>query len=187
MSTTVSDLFGDSYDPAKVKSAYESNADTNVFTDNEKTAVGVVSDLGTFPGDIISDNVDLPTALAELEAQVESGSSAAQLLTTFFSQRPFATNETLGIAICAAPYTILASMPDSGAFANIAPTESMTLAIKKNGTTFGTVTFLAGEQAGTIDSTVDTSFTVGDRLELVYNGDQDDTVDGLTVTIKGEL
>ncbi|BAV81283.1 putative tail protein [Vibrio phage VCPH] len=187
MSTTVGDLFGgDALDPAQVKSAYESNADTNAFTDSEKNAVALVNDVGTYPGDTISDNVDLATALGELEAKIEEP-TAATLLTTFFSQRPFATNETLGIAVCAVPYTIPANMPESGAYADVAPTDAMTLAIKKNGTTFGTVTFTAGNKTGTIDSSVDTSFAVGDRLELVYNGDQDDTVDGLTVTIKGEL
>ena len=61
------DLFSNAISANAVKAAYESNADTNAFTDAEKTKVGHISvsqavDLDTMEADIASNAADIVTA-----------------------------------------------------------------------------------------------------------------------------
>lgn len=187
MAKTVIDIFGSSgLDPVEVKTAYESNADTNAFTDVDQANVELLDDLGTFSGSTISDNTDLETALQELETAVEDPQASA-VLTSFYAQKPYGTNEILGSALCADDYTLPAGLAGSSAYAEVAPTATVTLNIQKNGVTIGSVEFLAGQNTGTLDTSVLNSFTTGDRLSLVYSGAGDATIDGISVTIRGDI
>lgn len=187
MAKTVNDIFGTSnLDAAEVKTSYESNADTNAFTDADQANVALLDDLGTFTGSTITDNTDLETALQELETAVEAPLSSAVVI-SFFAQKPYGTNEILGSALCADDYTLPAGLAASSAYAEVAPTDAVTLDIKKNGVTIGSVDFAAGQNTGTLDTSVLNTVNTGDRISLVYSGAADATIDGISVTLRGDI
>ncbi|MEX0930658.1 MAG: hypothetical protein WDZ68_00005, partial [Candidatus Paceibacterota bacterium] len=73
----------------------------------------------------------------------------------------------------------------SEAYANIASSAEQIYDLQKNGTSFGSVTFAVGVNAGTVSIPVSTTLNPGDRLEIFGPGSPDGTLDQVAITLSG--
>lgn len=73
------------------------------------------------------------------------------------------------------------------AYARTAATAETTLDVQKNGSSIGSVVFAASGQVGTVTITSDTSFSAGDRVELVAPATADDTLAHIQLVLIGRI
>jgi hypothetical protein len=69
--------------------------------------------------------------------------------------------------------------------ADVPATADTVFTIKKNGTTVGTLTYVASSAAGTFASTGSLAFAVDDVLTIVAPNAQDATLEGIAICLKG--
>jgi hypothetical protein len=82
-------------------------------------------------------------------------------------------------------FTLPASLTGSQGFAGTVPTGSVTIDVRKNGTSQGSVNFAAATATSTFIFASAVAFAPGDRLTLVAPGTPDATLANLSVTLKG--
>jgi hypothetical protein len=89
--------------------------------------------------------------------------------------------------IFATPTTFPAGLAGSYGTAGTAATAAASFAIKKNGSSVGTVEFGAGATGATFAMAAATSFAGGDVLTIVAPGSPDTTLANLAWTLSGTL
>jgi hypothetical protein len=103
----------------------------------------------------------------------------------FFAGQGHEADEVLGRHDVTDPLTLPEGLAGSRASYGTAPTAAVTLTLKKNGTSFATVTFAAGETVGSFAAAVETSFAHGDVVTLHAPNGPDTTAKDLAVTLRG--
>jgi len=81
--------------------------------------------------------------------------------------------------------TFPAGLAGSRGVAGTAPTANATFDIRRNGATFGTMTFAAGATTATFAAASETAFSAGDVLSLVAPATQDVTLADAGLTLTG--
>ena len=77
------------------------------------------------------------------------------------------------------------ALPGSQAYANTVPGGDDQWLIRKNGSNIGTVNFTGSSSTVTFTFSSTQTFVAGDRLELVADYPSDDTLAGVTLTLRG--
>lgn len=83
-------------------------------------------------------------------------------------------------------YVFPENLPNSQADANTAPTLDATFDFKKNGSSVGTATFLAGNTTGTFVWAADVVLAIGDKLTIIGPATADATIEGISFTLQTE-
>lgn len=95
-------------------------------------------------------------------------------------------NELLIKFVATSTYVFPEDLPNSQADAEIAPTADTVFSFKKNGSTVGTATFLAGNTTGTYVWASDVVLNIGDKLTIVSQPSADATIAGISFTLQTE-
>ncbi len=120
---------------------------------------------------------------ARLEA-IEAHSSPFEI--AMFATGTYTANQLLSRAVLASAVSFgTGTTSGSKAWAGVASTGSVSLIIKKNGASVGSVAFTAGNQVGTVSFDAATSFAISDRLELYNAASPDASLADISVTFKG--
>ena len=85
--------------------------------------------------------------------------------------------------VAAVAFTVPSALAGSQSTNRTTAAASAAFTLKKNGTSFGTITFAAGSTTGTLAAASATVFAVGDRLELAAPTTQDTTLADLSFTV----
>lgn len=91
--------------------------------------------------------------------------------------------ERLFLHVAAAPFMFPAGLAGSRAIAITAPAGDAVFSLRKNGAEFGTLTFPAGQGAGSFAAAAATTFAAGDRLEVLAPASQDASLSDLALTL----
>lgn len=168
----------------EIKTAYENNSDTNVFTDAEKTKLAGLApqggdidslqtltgmpegsvDLGTFTGTTISDNLTVKDALQEVEDVLEAGlSGSTNLSTSYTTDTVTVESDTGSDAIINNATTVLAG--------NMSASDK----VKLDGIETGATADLTGSEIKALyEAEPDTNaFTDADKAKLANSGGTD--------------
>lgn len=100
---------------------------------------------------------------------------------------PLGDGETFFGVIMARAASFPAGLTGSQAKAGAAATAETVIALKKNGTQFGTVTFAAAGTSGAFAAASETTFAAGDVLTAVGPSPADATLADLRITLTGAL
>lgn len=98
---------------------------------------------------------------------------------------PPATSERMLQYVAGRAFTLPMNLTGSQGYAKTAPTSSFAVDIQKNGSSVGTATFGAASNTSTFTMASATSFTAGDRLELIAPGSADATAADISITLLG--
>lgn len=136
-------------------------AGTNVTVDDTDTANPIVSATDTLPN-----KVDVSAFISGVPED------SAKLMT-------FVVNEG---------FDLPSGLTGSNAYVEVVPTAAATFTISKNGGgSLGTVNFALGANVATFTFTTLTSFSAGDRLQVVNQGTADATLADISMTFRGDL
>lgn len=96
-----------------------------------------------------------------------------------------ADNEVVFMLIADRDFTLPASLTGSQGYAKTAPDTDETWDIQKNGGSIGSVDFTAASNSVSFTFSSETSFTAGDRLEVIADYPADATLAQVGLTLKG--
>jgi hypothetical protein len=99
-----------------------------------------------------------------------------------FVSGPFTANQVLFQYVATGPFIIPLNATGSIATLGVATTANLSLSMKKNGVTFGTILFLAGGTSGSFSCPL-TSFITGDVFTVVAPASPDATAANLSLSI----
>jgi hypothetical protein len=115
-----------------------------------------------------------------------SGASVRNIAVEMFVSKTMAASETVGQIIAPKVFTIPAGVSGSYAKARVASTGSVTLTIRKNGSSIGTITFTTSA-TGTFSFSSDVTFAIGDLLSVTTGGSVDVSLADTTILLYGSI
>jgi hypothetical protein len=164
----------------------------NLYFTQARVRATPLTGLVTSTNSAVTSGDTVLTAIGKLQAQVTAGSTISSFTGVPYdmagacSGKP-SSSAIIAPLIVARACNIPAGMTNSVARATTAPTANAVFNIKKNGTTVGTLTFLAGQNAGTFAAASAISLAAGDLLDVVAPGTQDSTLSDVRLTIAATL
>jgi len=147
--------------------------------------------------DLISSNINLSTLNANTVTQAPNDNSNKLASTAYVDKLSYydimggstgrpASNAIVMTFVAIRPVNFAINMGISQAVAGTAATSQTIYTLKKNGTSFGTITYASGATLATFSSTA-TSFISGDILTVVAPTPSDATLSDLGFTLTGTL
>ena len=126
--------------------------------------------------------------MSDLREWLTKGYSTSVVDISASIQGQMAASEIVMVFVVSTSFTIPADFIGSEVYAVGVPTLENIISIYKNESTLvGTITFNAGSSTGVFGSSIDTVFSIGDRLSLVNQDVKDATISDIAVTIRGGL
>lgn len=150
-----------------VNNVYEAKRGMPLFYFHARTALGLALDgVPTQPG-------------------VSASATHAPMSIDLYAASTFIAAEVLFKRLTSIGFTLPVGLTGSAATLDVAPTNAISFAVKKNGVTVGTVEFAAGATTATFTMIAATSFGGGDVVSIVAPASADATASGFTLTLVG--
>lgn len=131
--------------------------------------------------DVLLDSWDDVFSLSETQVSI----GYKPTLPMFFVGTPV-NNQTAIQFVSTLSYVFPEDLPNSQAFAEVAPAGDTTFTIEKNDSAVGSVTFLLGVNTGTFIWNNDVALGVGDKLTVTAPGVADTTISNISLTLQSE-
>lgn len=102
---------------------------------------------------------------------------------SWFAEGVYGALEIVSTVVASTAMTLPANLVSSQAYAEVAPTGAVSITIKLNGVSIGTIDFAAAANAGTFTFTTEQALIAGDVLTFEAPGGVDGTFADVSVTI----
>ncbi len=124
----------------------------------------------------------------EITGGTNAGATAIPIEVAFYIEGIVLTaNDFKGIYVFTQDATFESGVASEAYARVVDPSNTEVYDLQKNGTSFGSITFTAGSNTGTVTIGASTSFTKGDRLEIFGPASPGGTLNEIAVTLTGTI